>query len=163
MRRLLLLISIAFFLYFANGVVQTVRGHHDSHDPQVLHSTTAPASTDTLLNETNRYRAQHGLLPVMDNLQLHQAASAKCASMVALDYWSHDAPNGTEPWAFIKASGYQYKIAGENLAFGQQSQYAVVIDWMNSPKHRDNILYPDYTDVGHAICESQNYQGLGHK
>ena len=72
--------------------------------------------------------------------------------MVARDYWSHNAPDGTEPWEFIKRHNV-YKYAGENLAYGYLTANDLVAGWMNSPRHRDNIVRAVYNRVGYAQCE----------
>ncbi|MBM3231045.1 CAP domain-containing protein [Candidatus Peregrinibacteria bacterium] len=37
---------------------------------------------------------------------------------------------------------------GENLAKGQLSVEQVIEDWMNSPRHRENILRPEFAEIG---------------
>jgi hypothetical protein len=71
--------------------------------------------------------------------------------MLAKGYWAHNAPDGTTPWVFIKAAGYEYLYAGENLARGFTTAPDTVNAWMASPGHKENILSPKYKDVGFAI------------
>jgi hypothetical protein len=87
------------------------------------------------------------------NSQLTQAAQLKAKDMFAKDYWAHNSPNGTMPWDFIKQAGYDYQYAGENLARGFTTSNDVVTAWMNSPEHRENMLSPNYHDVGFALQE----------
>jgi hypothetical protein len=81
--------------------------------------------------------------------------------MIKRDYWAHIAPDGKTPWAFINESGYKYRSAGENLAYGFDSSEQTVAGWMNSPSHRENMLKLDYKEVGFGIAYSNNYQGKG--
>jgi hypothetical protein len=48
-------------------------------------------------------------------------------------------------------AGYQYEYAGENLAKNFLFSKNVVEAWMDSPTHRENVLRPEYTDVGFAV------------
>ena len=72
--------------------------------------------------------------------------------MFSKDYWAHNAPDGTTPWVFIKNTGYNYIYAGENLARGFNSASDVINAWMNSPEHRQNVLSPNYQNVGFAVA-----------
>lgn len=118
--------------------------------PSVLGANVNIASQD-LLVLTNQDRANAGLQPLQMNAQLAAAAEAKAQDMFAKDYWAHFAPDGTSPWDFIKAAGYNYVYAGENLARGFSSSTDVVNAWMASPEHRANMLSNNYADVGFAV------------
>ena len=61
-------------------------------------------------------------------------------------------------WVFIKAAGYNYTYAGENLARGYNNASDVVNAWMASPEHRQNMLSPNYQNVGFSI-ETGNLGG----
>jgi len=110
-------------------------------------------STEELLNNTNAERIKYGLNPLKLNAKLSAAASGKAGDIFAKNYWAHYAPDGTSPWYFFQTQGYQYLFAGENLAKDFDSSAAVVAAWMNSETHRENILKPEYEDVGFAISE----------
>jgi hypothetical protein len=118
--------------------------------PAVLGDATS-ISVQDLLTYTNMKRQANGLAPVKLNKNLTTAANQKAKHMFAQNYWAHVAPDGTTPWVFIKDSGYQYLYAGENLARGFTSGSEVVEAWMDSPTHRENMLSPNYTDIGFAI------------
>ncbi|HEY5152524.1 MAG TPA: CAP domain-containing protein, partial [Candidatus Saccharimonadales bacterium] len=57
--------------------------------------------------------------------------------------------------------GYQYRSAGENLAYGFSNASDTVAGWMNSAPHRANILDADYRNVGFGVASSPDYQGNG--
>jgi hypothetical protein len=82
---------------------------------------------------------------------LSAAALAKANNMFEMQYWDHFGPNGETPWQFISAAGYTYYYAGENLAKGFTTSEGVHQAWMASPSHRENILSPNYKDIGVAI------------
>src|SRR5439155_507841 len=112
-------------------------------------------STQQLLDLTNEKRTEDGASPLALNNQLAQAASAKAKDMFEKNYWAHNAPDGTTPWVFIKNSGYEYIYAGENLARGFTTSKDVVIAWMNSRGHRDNMLSKKYQEVGFAVAQGK--------
>lgn len=112
------------------------------------------ASTITptqVIEQTNIQRKRAGLSELTLNEQLTQAALAKAQNMMTNQYWSHVAPDGTEPWYFIHESGYQYRVAGENLARDFAETNTMVSAWMASPTHRANILSSKYSEIGIAV------------
>lgn len=118
--------------------------------PAVLGISSNISVTD-LVKYTNIKRQENGLKPLTLNTELTDAAQHKAKHMFGQNYWAHVAPDGTTPWVFIKDSGYQYLYAGENLARGFNTAEDVVNAWMASPTHRENLLSPNYTDIGFAI------------
>lgn len=118
--------------------------------PAVL-GTSVNISTQELVSLTNKKRAEAGLAPLSLSGELSNAAAAKASYMLEKDFWAHVAPDGTTPWFFIKNSGYEYQYAGENLARGFSTADEVVNAWMESPTHRENLLSPNYKDIGFAV------------
>lgn len=106
-----------------------------------------------IIELTNQERAKNNLPPLQENSALDKAAQAKAANMFAEDYWAHFAPSGKTPWDFILGSGYSFSFAGENLAKNFQTNEGVVIAWMNSPSHRENIVSVKYKDIGIAVVD----------
>lgn len=117
-------------------------------------------SSNTLIAFTNQQRVAAGLTPLVKNDELMASAQSKAQDMLAHDYWAHFAPDKTSPWDFIRAAGYTYMHAGENLAKGFTDNQSVVTAWMQSSEHRKNILDPSFQDVGIAVVQGQL---LGHK
>lgn len=116
-----------------------------------------------LLTATNSQRAGHGRSALSLNSKLNAAAQAKANDMVARNYWSHNTPDGQEPWVFFDAQGYVYKKAGENLAYGFATSEATVIGWMNSPSHKANLLDSAFSEVGFGFANGQDYVGTGNE
>ena len=106
-----------------------------------------------LIELTNIERQRKGLTPVLENDALDKAAKLKAANMFEENYWAHFAPSGKTPWDFILGSGYKFTFAGENLARNFYSSDELVIAWMNSPTHRDNLLNSNYKDIGIAVVD----------
>jgi hypothetical protein len=118
-------------------------------------------SIQSLLDDTNQQRISNGIGALALNGQLDNAAQAKANDMSARDYWSHNTPDGQTPWTFMTAAGYDYQLAGENLAYGFATASDTLTGWMNSPGHRANILNGGYTEVGFGYINIANYQGSG--
>lgn len=114
-----------------------------------------------LLSATNAQRSANGVGTLTLNSTLNSAAQTKANDMVARDYWSHQTPDGLQPWVFITNTGYQYLAAGENLAYGFSNSNATVTGWMNSPSHKANLLSTNYTEVGFGMANSENFVGNG--
>ena len=118
-------------------------------------TTVATASSPTvnpLVEEvvvlTNSYRAQHGLQPLTLNANLSISAQVHSEDMALSDFFSHTGSDGTKVRDRAVAAGYQSSYVGENIAAGYITAEEVVRGWMNSPSHRDNILNPNYTEIG---------------
>lgn len=116
-------------------------------------------STSDIINLTNERRISQGVRPVMENALLNAAAAAKAKDMIAQNYWAHFAPDGKSPWGFISQTGYKYSVAGENLARDFDTSSAVVVAWMNSASHKQNLLDNSFTEIGVAVTEG-NLNGV---
>jgi hypothetical protein len=108
-------------------------------------------TADQVIDQTNSQRAQLGLAPLQTSHALTQAAIAKANDMFLSNYWAHISPAGTTPWVFIRNAGYQYSVAGENLARDFDTTNPMINAWMASSTHRDNIVNPRYQDIGVAV------------
>ncbi len=114
---------------------------------------------------TNYYRTEQGLKSLKINTELVQSSTAKAADMFTNQYFDHVRP-GPEKISFdrfIDGQKYSFVKIGENLAMGDFStSYEVVKAWMNSPSHKQNILDPQYTEIGVSIqYGSMNGQEVG--
>lgn len=112
----------------------------------------ASLSSANILKLTNSSRSSFTLQPLQENGFLAKAAQAKASDMAKLGYFSHVSPQGKTPWTFIKEAGYNYAIAGENLAINFYSAEGVEKAWMNSAGHKANILNKDFDEIGIGIA-----------
>lgn len=138
---------------FVNSLL--ARQHHS-----VLGYSTGISSQE-LLAETNGERISKHRSALQINPQLTAAAQAKADDMAARGYWSHVTPDGKQPWNFMATAGYQYRVAGENLAYGFGTSEQITAAWMQSPEHRDNLLNAAYQDVGYATANVRDFGGQG--
>ena len=119
----------------------------------------ATVLSSVLVDQTNGERSQYGLSGTLSvNEKLVIAAQAKADDMARRGYFSHNTPEGKEPWVFLKDAGYSYDAAGENLAVNFVESSDVTRAWMNSPGHRANILNGKYTEIGIATAQG-TYKG----
>ncbi len=110
---------------------------------------------ENIIALTNQERLGYGLNTLSTNAQLSAAALAKANDMFEKQYWDHFGPNGESPWQFIRAAGYNYVYAGENLAKGFRTAEGVHEAWMASPTHKANIVSGNYKDIGVAVVEGE--------
>ncbi len=110
---------------------------------------------EQLISQTNQQRQSNGVGTVTESPALSQAAMLKARDMFANNYWAHVSPKGTTPWHWFNLVGYSYQYAGENLAKGFDTSGGVISGWMNSPSHRENLLNPNYKEIGMAVLNGQ--------
>lgn len=122
--------------------------------------TNAVFTKEKIIAQTNVQRYNNGgLLPLIENTQLNQAALVKAQDMFKNQYFEHVSPTGIDPGTLVKSAGYEYIVTGENLILGNfASEAEIVQDWMDSPGHRANILNNRVTEIGVAIIKG-TYEG----
>ena len=112
----------------------------------------APITLENVINLANQARVEHNLAELKTSSLLSRAAQNKANDMLARQYFAHNTPDGQTPWTFIKAVGYSYTTAGENLAIDFTQAENIQSAWMNSPGHRANILNNNFTEIGIGIA-----------
>lgn len=121
----------------------------------VVYPSEAYFSTVTSANVielTNIERLQHGIDELEVSERLNRVARQKLEDMFERQYFSHTDPDGEKVWRVLANEGYQYSFAGENLAMNFYSAEEVVSAWMDSEKHRKNLLSEQYQDFGVAVA-----------
>ena len=103
----------------------------------------------------NEERAEAGLEPLGWSDKLAASATAHSKDMVAERFFSHENLLGLNPFERIRAAGYDYTSAGENIAWAagpdRPTPRSIMESWMDSPGHRENILRPEFRHVGLGI------------
>ncbi len=124
-------------------------------------TTRPPTSTTTSASEvlrlTNLERAKVGCGALRWNARLASAAQAHSTDMRDNGYFSHTSPDGRTAFDRIKAAGYSYHQAAENIAAGQPTAAAVVKAWMGSAGHRANIVNCGLKDLGVGYAKGGSY------
>lgn len=128
-----------------------------------LWNNAAPPPMDKLLakdvlDEVNALRARGCKCPgsrysppapaLQWNEKLEQAAQAHADDMYRGRYFSHNSTDGTSFSDRMTRAGYDWYIAGENIAKGQPTARAVVDAWAGSKGHCENMMNPKFQDMG---------------
>jgi uncharacterized protein YkwD len=126
---------------------------------------TNSAYINQVLALINGARTSNNLKPLTLKPQLSAAAQVHSADMACNDYVDHTGSDGSTWFTRIKAQGYTYSFASENIyvgspTFGGDAQGAFDC-WMNSPVHRANILSPKVTEIGigYLFYDKSSYGG----
>ncbi len=105
----------------------------------------------------NKQRALHHLPALHASAALDRSAQRWTNTMVGSGQFTH----GANFAARISAAGFHWSYAGENIAAGFQTPTAAVRAWMASTGHCQNILNPDYADVGTGVSPHGTGPGIG--
>jgi uncharacterized protein YkwD len=98
------------------------------------------------------YRRNNGLGVVSLDPLLMKAAEEQARAMASKNRFEHDAAG---PFAQrIKRSGYDAKIAVENIGAGYHTLAEAFSGWRDSPPHRANMLRSGVTKMGIAAVYS---------
>ena len=120
---------------------------------KVVATTLTPAEFGSrLLARINVRRSNQGCRQFRANAALGLAAQRHTDAMVARNQLSHrltgEADLGTR---FTRAGYTNWRIAAENLAWGQTGPRAVLRDWVASPGHRANLDNCRLRDIGIGV------------
>ena len=119
-------------------------------------------SQDAFANEVvrlvNEERAKAGL-PAL-TVDRGAASAAQVRAKEIERSFSHTRPDGSSFNSALTEAGVNFRGAGENIAYGQNSPEKVMEGWMNSSGHRSNILNSSYTSIG--VGHYQNASGVNY-
>lgn len=112
-----------------------------------------------VFKQLNAERARHGLKPVGFSVRLHTAAHKHNLAMAKANKLSHQLPGEPFFGDRIKAAGYQYKAAAENISYtpdvsiagAKGMQTRMYNEVAPNDGHRRNILDPKLVHVGVAV------------
>jgi uncharacterized protein YkwD len=116
------------------------------------------AAYDIVLR-TNAVREASDLPPLAVNTQLTNAAQAYARSLAIDDNWSHTGADGSSPWERMRAAGYDFSEAAENLAAGHATAKSAIDGWLKSPGHRRNLLAYQVQEIGVGYFYLRNDPG----
>jgi uncharacterized protein YkwD len=108
------------------------------------------AEEKEVLELTNVERKNKDLGPLKLSPHLVQVARAHATNMAKQEKMEHKL-DGKTPFDRLRDAGYRYARTGENIAAGDPEASTpplVMKAWMESKNHRDNILQPDFTELG---------------
>lgn len=82
------------------------------------------------------------------NPALRCSARLHSKDMQQRNFFSHTSPDGATFDQRITAAGYEWRTIGENIAAGQRTPQEVVQAWMQSQRHCQNVMNPDFKELG---------------
>jgi hypothetical protein len=88
--------------------------------------------------------------------QLAAAASRHADAMARTRVFDHRGTDGTTVRERVTATGYRWKMVGENLAAGHPALEDAFAGWLESRAHCEALLDPRFTEFGLARTESDS-------
>jgi uncharacterized protein YkwD len=118
-----------------------------------------PAIRRKMLALVNRERSSRRLPPLRESGILDAAAQAHADDMIRRSFYSHENPDGASALDRAHGAGYLPVVVGENIAEGQSSVEEVMQGWMESPRHRGEILSSTMKEIGMGVAFGKNGRG----
>jgi uncharacterized protein YkwD len=113
------------------------------------------AACDEVVKAHNRLRAARKLPRLAVSSKLTAAAQRHAKDMAAHEKMVHKGSDGSSPIDRIKAEGYLYRRAGENIAAGRFNTERLMKAWVDSPHHKQNIL-GSFSQIGVACATGES-------
>lgn len=119
---------------------------------------TVPSNAEALqaqvISNLNAERKAQGLAPLRVSAKLNKAAQGHACDNAARQSISHTSSDGGSLKTRLRKAGYALRMAAENTGRGFRDGTRAVEWWMNSPKHRENILLRKAREAGIGIAVS---------
>jgi uncharacterized protein YkwD len=123
--------------------------------PPAPQAAPAPATTvsQEILALVNAERSRRGLGPMVLDSRLQRTAQAHSEDQANRQTMSHTGGDGSTLRVRMDRSGFPWRTAAENVAYGYPTPASVMVGWMNSSGHRANILSSN-THLGVGLAYS---------
>ncbi|EEY56497.1 SCP-like extracellular protein [Phytophthora infestans T30-4] len=149
--------------WLKKGMPSSKATSYDTICGYVVSRTLTPATTsgisttdmEEMLAQTNSYRAQNELAVLTVDHRLVVAALLHSQDQASHCNMTHTGTNIKKLGDRVKAQGYRYSVAAENVAAGQTTIEDVMTSWWNSPDHQANILNEKVENVGFAVATNE--------
>jgi uncharacterized protein YkwD len=120
------------------------------------------AAAQEIVNLNHEFRKEHNRSKLEMNKTLTKTAREFAEYMARTDRYGHQA-DGREPAERVAANEYDYCLLAENIAqrYGstgletQRLARGFVKSWIDSPKHRENMLDDAVTEIGVGVARSE--------
>lgn len=106
---------------------------------------------ESIIEATNALRISHGKKSLSNNILLTNVAQKRAEKIISNGSFSHSIPGEKTAWDLLRQNGYEYSFAAENLAIHYNNVNDLMNAWLASPKHKDNLLNPESTEIGIAV------------
>lgn len=112
-----------------------------------------------VFEQTNQERKKMDLPILKLNPELSKIARAHSENMARQGKMEHTLDEKT-PFDRLRAAGYKFAKAGENVACGENGSTLANImkAWMESKPHAANILHMEFTEIGVGIARDKGGQ-----
>ncbi len=107
----------------------------------------------------NSYRAEKGIAPLRLNEKLTIMACARAEEIAWSGKHSHRRPDGSSCFTIFKDAGFEEGTAGENLGYVYDSPKKVCQAWKDSKTHYENLMNPDFTEIGIGVAADPDERG----
>ena len=94
--------------------------------------------------------------PLTWDSRLATAAKKHSQDMADNNYFSHTGLDGSKPKNRIEREGYAWSAVGENISAGREKYADAIEGWLKSPGHCENMMDPDYTQMGAGYGYNEN-------
>jgi len=124
-----------------------------SSDPAFYRSMAAAGAivdAPTAASMISGYRRNNGLSTIAVDPELMKLAQAQARAMAARDKLDHDVLRAFPDR--LRASGYDARVAAENIGAGYHTLAEAFSGWRDSPPHRANMLLKGATHIGIATA-----------
>lgn len=140
-------------LLLATGSVRVTGNPDDDRSrPRIEES---PQWRSEIIDAVNSVRAQNGRAAVGACPRLDRVSQQYAQVMADTGHYDHTGPNGESPWDRMRAGGYDYRAAGENIAYGYPTAAEVHTGWVESDGHFRNMINGRVTDIGLGAAQSE--------
>jgi uncharacterized protein YkwD len=142
---------------------------HEVREVQDRHADVGCAASNIqsdMLSQVNRVRDAGAVCggvpypraaPLRWSTRLQQAAAAHSQDMATHNFFNHkSATNGTTMPERLRAVGYRYQSAGENIGAGPATVAQVVDMWVASPGHCVILMTANFAELG-ASCKNNSH------
>ena len=150
-------------------VKQDISEYYNRYNYRAGYSDLLPAAKENMsifsdmisleLAVINGFRAEKGIAPLKLSDELTQIASARAEEIAWSGKHSHTRPNGKKFSSLLKDAGITEGIAGENIGWGYESVEDVCEAWKNSESHYENIMNPNFVEIGIGIAADPDPDG----
>lgn len=118
--------------------------------PKPYLTSSDPGKDLVIKDEINQARANNGLPMLKHSDKITQAALRHSYDLAKNNFViGHTGTDGSDPIQRLNEACYPWLTIGEVVAGGFDGQPDMVVAaWMDSPGHRSNILFPQFTEFG---------------
>lgn len=149
-----LLMALSACLLFAAGCLGQPRGGPAWEQRPAVRPIPEDFVAARAFDAVNSERLNHGLTPLTRRRDLDEASRLHAVDLVRMGRLNHISSDGRR--LENRLGHIAWIWAGENLARNKGFEDPVaeaVRGWLNSPRHRDNMLRPDFTHTGLASVQ----------